>query len=384
MYAVPITKKENMIALVTYRILDKTASHVLKKRMVKDVDMNVLAQILKCINEIEKVCCADYEEKESGCIACLEGYTSDKGQPCRPCSKNLYGDKCRYACYCFGYEICDHIKGCVESSPTTVASFDTTSHDMSLKSITRAATDYEDGLLSREIIVYSALSVLVSGFGICLCFVFLKYRTLTKKFIVTISQTQNSLLPQQIQPGETADRLYDSINDDDILDNRRLQQMQISSNYLDTQNQDNNLNSNSLSLKSGDSTSSSDEYQWDSTQDYLNPYQPMIDISPPVEHKYLTIATTQSRVDGHYKDSEIVRNKHELQHPREVEKDIIAKCYGNYSSVGFGSNETKSVSNRKGVKESKSYENLNVEQLKMTFNSGKEEKKDQIEQDNMS
>lgn len=269
-----------------------------------------------------------------------------------------------------------------------------------------------DGLLSREIIVYSALSVLVIGFGICLCFVFLKYKTLTeknKKNIVNINQTQNSSIPQQIQTIENADRLYDIIDEEDILDDRRIQQMQMSSNYIDvihdsnirescesksfenqdnpcqlpptheTQNQENNMKMDSRSLKSGDSTLSSDEYHQDLTQDYLNPYQPMIDISPPAERKYITIATAQSRVDNDYKAA-IVRNENELQHPREVVKDAMTNLYDNYksSSVSFGSNVSKYFSNREGGKESKSYENLNVERFKMTSYSGKEDQKDEI------
>ncbi|VDI45554.1 Hypothetical predicted protein, partial [Mytilus galloprovincialis] len=221
-------------------------------------------------------------------------------------------------------------------------------------------------LLSREIIAYSALSVLVIGFGICLFFVLLKYNTLSKKYIVTISQTQNSSVPQQIQTIEIADRLYDIINEEDILDDRRIQQMQMSSNYLDvihdsntrercesksfenqddpcqllsidqTQNQENNLKSDSRFLKSGDSTSSSDEFHKDLIQDYLNPYQPMIDISPPEERKYLTIAKAHSRIDGNYKDSEVVTNEYELQHPREMEKNAMTNLQDNYNSSSVG------------------------------------------------
>ncbi|CAG2211259.1 unnamed protein product [Mytilus edulis] len=247
------------------------------------------------------------------------------------------------------------------------------------------------GLLFREVIVYSALSVLVIGFRICLCFVLFKYKTLSKKHLVTISQTRNALITLQIQPHETADRLYDIINDEDILDDRRIQQMLMSSNYLDvihdsntrelesnrcpnqdnpcqllsidqTQNQENNLKVDGHSLMSGDNTSSSDEYQWDSTQDYLNPYQPMIEISPPVENKYLTIATAHNRHDrgdGNYKDSTVVRNAYEPQHPRKMEKDAMANLHDNYksSSISIGSNISKGVSNREGGKESKSYLN---------------------------
>lgn len=37
--------------------------------------------------------------------ACLEGYTSDTGQKCRPCSKHLYGKRCQNICSCSGPEM---------------------------------------------------------------------------------------------------------------------------------------------------------------------------------------------------------------------------------------------------------------------------------------
>ncbi|CAC5417522.1 unnamed protein product [Mytilus coruscus] len=57
------------------------------------------------VGTIKKVCCADFEEKGKGCIACSKGYTSLMGQNCRPCPNNTYGEKCRYDCSCSRFEM---------------------------------------------------------------------------------------------------------------------------------------------------------------------------------------------------------------------------------------------------------------------------------------
>ncbi|CAC5401463.1 unnamed protein product [Mytilus coruscus] len=50
---------------------------------------------------------------------CEDGFSSDNGEPCRPCSNNYFGRKCASICECGITERCDHVKGCVEISPST-------------------------------------------------------------------------------------------------------------------------------------------------------------------------------------------------------------------------------------------------------------------------
>ncbi|CAC5361369.1 unnamed protein product [Mytilus coruscus] len=78
-------------------------------------------------NETKDVCCADYEKIENDCVACLEGYTSDMGQNCKPCPKNNYGEKCGYECSCLDFEVCDNVEGCVQALSTTDSSMYVTS-----------------------------------------------------------------------------------------------------------------------------------------------------------------------------------------------------------------------------------------------------------------
>ncbi|CAC5361368.1 unnamed protein product [Mytilus coruscus] len=56
-------------------------------------------------NETKDVCCADYEKRGKDCIVCSKGYTSDTGQNCKPCSKNTYGERCKYECSCLDFEV---------------------------------------------------------------------------------------------------------------------------------------------------------------------------------------------------------------------------------------------------------------------------------------
>lgn len=48
-----------------------------------------------------------YPNHNFKCVtACLEGFTSDIGQKCRPCSNNTFGERCRGECVCSNYEMC--------------------------------------------------------------------------------------------------------------------------------------------------------------------------------------------------------------------------------------------------------------------------------------
>lgn len=118
-------------------------------------------------------------------------------------------------------------------------------------------------------------------------------------------------------------RVYDLIDETNMIDDQQLQQIQtwqMSPAYLDvisdsnisvcvggkdldtqesvcqslsnteTKSHENNLRVDGSSLMSGDS-SSSDEYHQEKPMDYLNPYQPMIEMSPPKTREYLELAT---------------------------------------------------------------------------------------------
>lgn len=207
------------------------------------------------------------------------------------------------------------------------------------------------GLLAREIVVYLTLSVLVLIFGICACFIF--HKNMKKK------TTQNMSHPLRSHNIGMDQRVYDFIDETNMLNDHQLQQMQtwqMSPAYLDvisdsnnsvcveskdldnqdsachslsntqTKSQDINLKVDGQSLISGDSTSSSDEYPKETPQDYLNPYQPMIEMKPPKIKEYLKLATVQDQTDRNfvnYKKGALSKNVRKPQYPQEVEKDIL-------------------------------------------------------------
>lgn len=144
---------------------------------------------------------------------------------------------------------------------------------------------------------------------ICLSFIFYKYKIVTKNKKATITGTQNLSLPLNSQNIEIEERLYDIIDDTDLLEDQHVQQLQMSPDYLDVirgsnstgsgdektvENNENNFESLSAdqikmivnkvicsSLNKGESTSSSEKNHPETKQDYLNPYKFVIKTSPP-------------------------------------------------------------------------------------------------------
>lgn len=177
------------------------------------------------------------------------------------------------------------------------------------------------GQLSTEMISNVTLSVVVGVFGLCLCVIFCNYqskRTRKNKAII-----QSPIPPKAVNNHTIGieDRVYEVINDADVLDDQNLRQIQMhmSSDYLDAINASNSTgsgrstfetNNNSppqylpcaettnneskfdgSPLASSVTSSSSGQFNDNTTQDYLNPYQPVIKITPPRKGEYLTLAT---------------------------------------------------------------------------------------------
>ncbi|VDI63679.1 Hypothetical predicted protein [Mytilus galloprovincialis] len=214
------------------------------------------------------------------------------------------------------------------------------------------------GLLSREIIVYLTLSVLVLIFGICLCFIFYKYKTVNTKKKATITQAQNPSTTQNSHNIEMEERLYDIIDDADLIEVQQLKDNQMSPDYLDAisgsnstgsgegkhvENTDNNFESLSTdqikmlvnkvicsSLNKRESTSSSGEEHQDTKQDYLNPYQSVINTSPPNIREYLTLTTVHNKTGSSGIDNNLgslSKNENILHRPIDLEEIGLHRPY---------------------------------------------------------
>ncbi|VDI63678.1 Hypothetical predicted protein [Mytilus galloprovincialis] len=386
---------------------------------------------------VQDVCCADHEANAKGCTPCSKGYTSTIGQPCRPCLNNSYGERCGGDCSCSVFQICDHVKGCVKIPTTT--SVHTTSDDRTYPwrkrtpthsehdSFSHTTVNFSDeatfpqvfdastngessnifqGLLSREIIVYLTLSVLVLIFGMCLCFLFYKYKTVNKKKKATITQSQNPSPTPNSHGIEMEERLYDVIDDADLIEEQKLKDNQMSPDYLDVisgsnstgsgdgkteENHENIFESLSTdqikmlvnkvicsSLNNRESTSSSGEEHQETKQEYLNPYQSVIKTSPTNIREYLTLATVHNRTDNCMVDNKsdvLIKDENILQSPRDLEEIGLRRPYeyeNSLISVEYAVPQ-RCLSRIRG-RETKSCENLNSNRLKIKTSLGKDDK----------
>lgn len=243
--------------------------------------------------------------------------------------------------------------------------------------------------MSTEIIVIFALSAIVIVFGVCLCFILYKYKLSQTKKKRTIIRSPIPPLPQNNQPIASEYRLYDIINEADLLDDHDLQQIRKSAVYLDVISTGSAESSNIVNLEptalanrqencsvsSGDNTSSSDENKQEVTEGYLNPYQPIIKTSPPTKKEYLTLATIHTVDSGvpYYKSSSEIKKEYETKDPLQMRQASLRRLYanGNFSMNIRYVDPKCCLSNMRGYV-SMSCVNLNIERPKMQICSEKE------------
>lgn len=230
----------------------------------------------------------------------------------------------------------------------------------------------------------------------------------------TITPSQNPAPTLNSHHIEMEERLYDIINDADMLDEQQLKEIQMSADYLDVicgsnssgsgegPNADTNenifksLSANQMkilvdkvicsSLNNSESTFSSGDDRPETTQDYLNPYQSVIKTSPPSIREYLTLATVHNRTESTEFDKQsgsLSNNENILQDPKDLEEIGLRQPYKyeNFSiSVGYADYQNCLSSKRE--RESKSCENLKRYSAKKTEPFGKDDKRIASNEDN--
>lgn len=258
-------------------------------------------------------------------------------------------------------------------------------------------------MLTTEIIIILTLSGIVLVFGVCLCFISYKYKSAFKEKIQTINHVQ--ILPSSPHNDygiEMEERLYDIIDETDMLDDHHIQQMQmqVTSDYLDVINESysteifeiktkenrhfpsqsvptsksKNADKNeSSSLFRSDSTSSNDEERQETTEDYVNPYQPVLKMSPPKIGDYLTIPTLH-KIDSSFHDDTNGEKENLSMHPRQLEMGASTRHFDYENLIKFGQRYMyTNLSNiRKQV--SMSCKSLNTERLQTKMSSEQEVK----------
>lgn len=183
------------------------------------------------------------------------------------------------------------------------------------------------GLLSTEIVLHYTLTVMVVNFCVGLCFIFHKYKSAAKERRPTKIKSPVAQLLQNDNIIEMEDRLYDTIHDTDMIDDKNIQQVQIqmSPNNLDevsesqfTESRGSTNEIYDLSFQFLSSATKRDEHQLDSSssirgnhisssdgndqkvfQDNLNPHQQRIKMSSRKQKALKTLATI------HKKDSSV-------------------------------------------------------------------------------
>lgn len=240
-------------------------------------------------------------------------------------------------------------------------------------------------LLSAEILIIFALSAIVVVFGVCLCFILYKYKLSQNKMKRTVIRLPIPQIPQNNHPIEMDYRLYDIINDADVIDDHNLLQIQMSADYLDVistgsaessnmvnhgpsaQTKKHKLEIDNCSGNSYNITSSSDDDIQELTEGYLNPYQPIIKTSPLTKTEYLTLGTIHTTNSGVsvYKRSAINENESVTKDPEQMEEDGVRRLSENCNYPNC------CLSNMRGYV-SMSCVNVNIERSKMQICSAKE------------
>ncbi|XP_076105744.1 uncharacterized protein LOC143074082 [Mytilus galloprovincialis] len=227
-----------------------------------------------------------------------------------PCKTNQYGKLCLRKCACAFHQRCDNALGCVNESILTepASSQSTTCYTENYAQTTAPnlseeseITKSSDGLLDREIVIYSivvACIIVILG----LSYVVQKYRKKTKNeprhitVPVTLSNGRDSLVDTNLS-------IYDEIDETMLVENANINVLQneISLNndntsYLYPIHLEDDKRSSSVSAKSvnnsylsiheSDQNHNSDESDKNDTTSYLHPYHTIDEEWKETTHQY--------------------------------------------------------------------------------------------------
>ncbi|VDI45555.1 Hypothetical predicted protein [Mytilus galloprovincialis] len=210
--------------------------------------------------------------------------------------------------------------------------------------------------LSREIIGYYTLTLMIVVPGICLSLFFYTHKIVPKKRKTTFVIPPDLKILQNGQGFQVDESLYDNIDDTYMLG--CIEQTETSTDHLDVLGGSNNRGSFENISFFGDS-------QNGRNQDPLN--QPVIGISPTnINITQATVHNTESIVPGNKKDNS--EHEHRLQEIDESEKDpLCLQCEYDIASVDGRLAVPKRYLSNITERISLSYNNLNIAYI--TLNS---------------
>lgn len=211
-------------------------------------------------------------------------------------------------------------------------------------------------MLSRKIITYYTLTLLVVVPGICLCSIFYKYKIVPRKKKVTFMHISNPSIIKRSHSIEIEGSLYYSIDDTDMAG--FIDQQEISPDQLD-------MISGSTCTLGDANISSFDNGQYEKTQQWI--HQPVNTISPPTISDYITQATVHS-IDSNMPDNDETipcESKDSGQDRKAPQKDVVRLPYEH----GISSIIDRYTATQRGLfkipkRVSKSCDNLKTESVK--------------------
>ncbi|CAC5420919.1 unnamed protein product [Mytilus coruscus] len=258
---------------------------------------------------------------------CTIGYTSSKGEPCTPCSGKKYGYQCADKClFCTAYQRCDHIHGCI--NVTTKASTQLSDLEYNATAVMDLFDTHTANVVDRyEVFVRRAIYTACIGcaciFGSVLTGILVyKWRKRRTSHILSRNAHTDAI---QHPTENSIDSFYEEI--DDIALSEPAQRPNL-----------NNINEELSSICS----SSSDKNSISTTEEqYLNPYQIIVQSSE--DRPYSVIERSEREIRNiSCKTESVIKEKYEKeldeQEGHKVKQiDFASVQYHplNYSEIEF-------------------------------------------------
>ncbi|CAC5415468.1 unnamed protein product [Mytilus coruscus] len=310
-------------------------------------------------------CCSNYEMRNGTCNECKQGFTSKKGERCKECIGNTYGEKCLRSCNCKRHQSCNNVVGCINLPPTTWSFQSTlnataTQHNVETNEVTNnigifndtatennvAKSEVTNGkrilndLLNRDIVLYPicVASLLVV---ITICYIIAKRFRNKSSLRVREDMVQQDLARNELHPivanqenVEMIESVYDEIEE-----------------LVQYESKDSSVTDKYESSSQENADSEVGENL--NNDGYLNPYQPMIEDKNV--HDYTTSDASRCKL-LEFEEREI--QYVDILHPLDLYD--LKKCLNKQFCPNFP-NQTK-VQNSK-ISRSMSELQANVEQI---------------------
>ncbi|XP_052076342.1 uncharacterized protein LOC127714322 [Mytilus californianus] len=242
-------------------------------------------------------CCDNYEDINGTCVACTDGYISDNGEACRPCTKGLYGRKCGEVCACEKFQECNHKEGCRNfSDVVTTATFYEDLSTPRLLLMSSINPDTNEGKLKTEIIIVICTCTICLLLIICMIW----FRHYTKQRLLPEKGARNSG-SKSTELGElktlNACGMYDYIDESKICDLVRLPSIDQTQNRKEGDQLTNEFSDDDDDEDYSDDTENNND-ETDKTLDdgYLKPYNMLK--SSEANHRYSRTGVAGSRTSS--------------------------------------------------------------------------------------